>query len=29
MAFENYQDIQVGDTIECFEIEEVARALEA
>jgi translation initiation factor IF-2 len=27
MAFENYQDIQVGDVIECFEIEEVARTL--
>ena len=27
MAFENYQDIQAGDTIECFEMEEVARAL--
>ncbi len=27
MAFENYQDIQVGDAIECFEVEEVARAL--
>jgi len=27
MAFENYQDIQVGDVIECFEFEEVARAL--
>jgi translation initiation factor IF-2 len=27
MAFENYQDIQVGDVIECFEIEEVARQL--
>jgi translation initiation factor IF-2 len=27
MAFENYQDIQVGDVIECFEVEEVARAL--
>jgi translation initiation factor IF-2 len=27
MAFENYQDIQVGDTIECFEVEEVARVL--
>jgi translation initiation factor IF-2 len=27
MAFENYQDIQVGDIIECFEIEEVARQL--
>ena len=29
MAFANYQDIQVGDTIECFEIEEIARELEA
>ncbi|MGH7059324.1 MAG: translation initiation factor IF-2, partial [Stellaceae bacterium] len=27
MAFENYQDIQTGDVIECFEIEEVARTL--
>ncbi len=27
MAFENYQDIQAGDVIECFELEEVARAL--
>lgn len=27
MAFENYQDIQVGDVIECYEVEEVARAL--
>ncbi|MGF1595169.1 MAG: translation initiation factor IF-2 [Kiloniellaceae bacterium] len=27
MAFENYTDIQVGDQIECYEIEEVARAL--
>jgi translation initiation factor IF-2 len=27
MAFENYQDIQIGDVIECFEVEEVARAL--
>jgi translation initiation factor IF-2 len=27
MAFENYQDIQTGDIIECFEMEEVARAL--
>jgi len=26
MAFENYQDIQVGDVIECFEMEEVVRA---
>ena len=27
MAFANYQDIQIGDMIECFEIEEIARAL--
>jgi len=27
MAFENYQDIQQSDVIECFEIEEVARQL--
>src|SRR6266852_3524748 len=27
MAFENYQDIQTGDVIECFEVEEVARVL--
>ncbi|MBP5858707.1 translation initiation factor IF-2 [Marivibrio halodurans] len=27
MAFENYDNIKVGDMIECFEIEEVARAL--
>jgi len=27
MAFENYQDIQMGDIIECFEVEEVARSL--
>jgi len=27
MAFENYQDIQKGDQIECFEVEEVAREL--
>ena len=27
MAFENYQDIQTGDVIECFEMEEVARTL--
>jgi translation initiation factor IF-2 len=27
MAFESYQDLQTGDVIECFEIEEVARAL--
>ena len=27
MAFESYQDIQSGDVVECFEVEEVARAL--
>ena len=27
MAFENYHDIQTGDVIECYEIEEVARTL--
>ena len=27
MAFANYQDIQVGDVIECFDVEKVARAL--
>jgi translation initiation factor IF-2 len=27
MAFENYDNVQVGDSIECFEMEEVARAL--
>jgi len=27
IALENYQDIQVGDMIECFELEEVAREL--
>jgi translation initiation factor IF-2 len=27
MAFENYHDIKVGDFIECFEVEEVAREL--
>jgi translation initiation factor IF-2 len=27
MAFENYHDIQVGDQIECYEVEEIARAL--
>ena len=27
MAFENYQDIQVGDRIECYEVEEIARTL--
>ena len=29
MAFENYQDIQAGDVIECFEVEEVARTLDS
>jgi translation initiation factor IF-2 len=28
MSFENYNDIQVGDVIECFEIEEVAGTLQ-
>ena len=28
MSFERYNDIQVGDMIECFEMEEVARALD-
>jgi translation initiation factor IF-2 len=27
MAFENYQDIQVGDQIECYEVKEIARTL--
>ncbi len=27
MSFENYQDLQVGDIIECFEVEEVARTI--
>ena len=27
MAFENYSDMQVGDIIECFDIEEIARSL--
>ena len=27
MAFENYHDIQTGDRIECYEIEEIARTL--
>jgi translation initiation factor IF-2 len=27
MAFENYDNIEVGDVIECFEVEEVARSL--
>jgi translation initiation factor IF-2 len=28
MAFENYNDIKVDDTIECFEIEEISRTLD-
>jgi len=27
MAFEHYDDIAVGDRIECYEVEEVARTL--
>jgi translation initiation factor IF-2 len=27
MAFENYENIAIGDVIECFELEEIARAL--
>jgi len=27
MAFENYENIQIGDVIECFEVEEVTRTL--
>ena len=27
LSFENFQDIQKGDVVECFEVEEVARAL--
>ena len=27
MSFENFQDIQEGDVVECYEVEEVARAL--
>ena len=27
MSFENYQDIKIGDVIECFDVEEVARTL--
>ncbi len=25
MAFENYEDIKVGDVIECFDVEQVSR----
>jgi translation initiation factor IF-2 len=27
MAFENYDDIKVGDVIECFDVEEVKATL--
>jgi len=27
MAFENYEDMKVGDVIECFDIEEVKPSL--
>jgi len=27
MAFENYEDMRVGDQIECFEVEEIARTV--
>ena len=27
MAFANYQDIQAGDVIECFNVETIARSL--
>ena len=27
MSFENYQDIKIGDVIECFEVEEIARTI--
>ena len=27
MAFERYEDIRVGDKIECFQVEEIARTL--
>ena len=28
MAFERYDDMRVGDKIECFQVEEIARSLE-
>ena len=28
LFFENYNDIQEGDVMECFEVKEVARSLE-
>ena len=27
MSFENYSDIQVNDSIECYEVEEIAKTL--
>jgi translation initiation factor IF-2 len=27
MAFENYQDMRIGDVIECYNVEEVRRTL--
>jgi translation initiation factor IF-2 len=27
MAFENYQDMRVGDVIECYRVEEIKRTL--
>jgi translation initiation factor IF-2 len=27
MAFENYQDMRIGDVIECYRVEEVRRTL--
>jgi translation initiation factor IF-2 len=27
MAFENYEDIRAGDTIECFRVEHITRTL--
>jgi translation initiation factor IF-2 len=27
MAFENYQDMRIGDVIECYRVESVARTL--
>ena len=29
MAFANYEDLKIGDRIECFDVEEIARELEA
>jgi translation initiation factor IF-2 len=27
MAFENYQDMRVGDVIECYRVEQIQRTL--